>query len=335
MAAAGADATLAVARDAVRRFGLGEGCVVDLLNVSENHTYRVDDSDGRRYALRLHRPGYRTADQIESELAWTDALSQDGVVETPPVVAAPDGGRVVTASADGAEPRYAVLFEWLSGSEPGLDDGPVAIERFAALGAITARMHGHVRGWSPPTGFTRPRWDHEYTLGPRGHWGRWQDGLGIGAQELALLTRVDQTIAARLRAFGQGPERFGLVHADLRLANLLVDAGDVRVIDFDDCGFSWFVYDFATAVSFIEDDPRVPELRDAWLRGYRTVADLEPAAETELDTAVMLRRMLLVAWVGSHHTFATEAAELGAGFTVGTCALAETYLSNHGSRGEV
>ena len=39
------------------------------------------------------------------------------------------------------------------------------------------------------------------------------------------------------------------------------------------------------------------------------------------------RRLLLVAWIGSHHTFATEAAELGAGFTTVTCELAERYLS--------
>ena len=47
------------------------------------------------------------------------------------------------------------------------------------------------------------------------------------------------------------------------------------------------------------------------------------------QTFVMLRRLLLVAWIGSHHTFATEAAELGAGFTAGTCALAEDYLSRY------
>jgi hypothetical protein len=44
---------------------------------------------------------------------------------------------------------------------------------------------------------------------------------------------------------------------------------------------------------------------------------------------VMLRRLLLVAWIGSHHQFATEAAELGAPFTAGTCELAERYLSDH------
>jgi Ser/Thr protein kinase RdoA (MazF antagonist) len=103
------------------------------------------------------------------------------------------------------------------------------------------------------------------------------------------------------------------------------------VIDFDDCGYSWFIYDFATAVSFMEDHPSVPELRDAWLRGYRGVAELDAASEAELATMVMLRRLLLVAWIGSHHTFAPEAAQLGAGFTAGTCALAEDYLSTHSS----
>ena len=38
---------------------------------------------------------------------------------------------------------------------------------------------------------------------------------------------------------------------------------------------------------------------------------------------------LLTAWIGSHHTYATEAAELGAGFTVGTCELAEAFLVRH------
>jgi len=41
-------------------------------------------------------------------------------------------------------------------------------------------------------------------------------------------------IGARLARFGSGAARFGLIHADMRLANLLVDGDDVCVIDFDD-----------------------------------------------------------------------------------------------------
>ena len=79
----------------------------------------------------------------------------------------------------------------------------------------------------------------------------------MGAEERRQLERLDADGAPRgWSAYGQGRERFGLVHADIRLANLLVDGDHVRVIDFDDCGLSWFMYDFATTVSFIEDHPR-------------------------------------------------------------------------------
>ena len=211
-----------------------------------------------------------------------------------------------------------MLFEWLPGAAPDPEDDEL-IAGFRTLGAVSARMHAHARAWTPARRLRPP------DLGLRAHARRaratgalWQDGLGMGAEELALLERLDADDRARGCARTARPsDRFGLVHADIRLANLLVDDGHVRVIDFDDCGFAWFMYDFATTVSFMEDHPRVPELRDAWLDGYRSVAPLDAADEAELDTFVMLRRLLLVAWIGSHHTFATEAAELGAGFTAG------------------
>jgi Ser/Thr protein kinase RdoA (MazF antagonist) len=321
---------LAVA--ALRRFDLDPNATATLCNVSENHTYRVDDpATGSRFALRIHRPEYRTVAEIESELDWVDALRAEAVVDAPDVVRATDGARVTSVATSDLGARNVVLFEWLAGVQPDLDHGDAAANQFETLGAISARMHRHARRWRRPAGFSRPSWDYECTLGSSGHWGSWQDGLGIGAEERRQLGRLDATIAARLRDYGQGEARFGLVHADIRLANLLIDGEQVRVIDFDDCGFSWYMYDYATTVSFMEDHPRVPELRDAWVRGYRSVDELDGAAEAELETFVMLRRLLLVAWIGSHHTFASEAAELGAGFTAGTCVLAEEYLINHSS----
>jgi Ser/Thr protein kinase RdoA (MazF antagonist) len=309
--------------EALSRFALSPEATAELCNVSENHTYRVEDPEKGTFALRVHRPGYRTAQQIECELQWVDALREDGAVDTCVPVAAPSGERVVNLGS-----HNVVLWEWLPGAEPD-PEGDEVIDGFRLLGAISARMHAHARAWSLPNGFNRPTWDFAHTLGAEGYWGLWQDGLGMGADERALLERLAATIESRLRAYGQGEDRFGLCHADIRLANLLVDDGQVRVIDFDDSGFAWFMYDFATTVSFMEEHPRVPELREAWLEGYRSVAPLSAEDEAELDTFVMLRRLLLVAWIGSHHTFATEAAELGAGFTAVTCELAERYLSTH------
>jgi Ser/Thr protein kinase RdoA (MazF antagonist) len=137
-------------------------------------------------------------------------------------------------------------------------------------------------------------------------------------------------LRARLAAFGTGPARYGLVHADTRLANLLVHDGSVSVIDFDDSGFSWYLYDLGTSVSFFEHSPEVPALVDSWLDGYRRAGELSAQDQAEIWTFIMFRRLLLVAWIGSHQGV-DIAAELGAGYTRGSCDLAESYLSRHSS----
>jgi Ser/Thr protein kinase RdoA (MazF antagonist) len=322
----------AIARDALRRcYGIGPDAVLTLLNVSENATYAVDDPvTGERTALRVHRPGYHSRAAIESELAWIGALRAEGVVRTPRVLATPGGQQVAEGSAPDGERRHVVRFAWVTGQEPG---GTRLVEDFRALGAIAARLHEHARRWSRPAWFTRFTWGYETSIGPRGHWGRWQDGMAVGPAERVVLERLEATLRRRLAAFGDGPDRFGLVHADMRLANLLVDgpapSGQVHVIDFDDCGFGWYLYDLGASLSFLEDDPRVPELTDAWVAGYREVGRLSAREEAELPTFVLLRRLLLVAWIGSHAD-TDLARQMGAGFTRGSVDLAEAYLSRFG-----
>lgn len=154
--------------------------------------------------------------------------------------------------------------------------------------------------------------------------------LSDGENILARVTRFAERAArARLAAFGTSPERYGLIHADTRLANLLVDGGRVSVIDFDDSGFSWYLYDAGTSASFFEDQPHVPALVDSWLSGYRRVLSLPAEDEAEIWTFIMFRRLLLVAWIGSHQG-ADIARELGAGYTRDSCDLAEGYLSRAG-----
>jgi Ser/Thr protein kinase RdoA (MazF antagonist) len=82
-------------------------------------------------------------------------------------------------------------------------------------------------------------------------------------------------------------------------------------------------------VSFFEHQPHVPELIDAWLTGYRRVAALPAEDEAEIWTFILFRRLLLVAWIGSH-TAVEIAQQLGAGYTRDSCDLAEAYLSRLG-----
>jgi len=140
-----------------------------------------------------------------------------------------------------------------------------------------------------------------------------------------VLEKAEALVCQRLAAFGKGADRYGLIHADMRLANLLIEGETTCLIDFDDCGTGWLLYDFATGISFMEDHPQVPALRKAWVKGYRQVRALSDEDEAEIDTVVMLRRMALLAWIGSHIE-APEPQALAPHFAAGTVKLATAYL---------
>lgn len=318
-----------LAQSVLAHYELPDDCTVTMVNHSENTTYRVDSpSRDARWALRVHREAYHTRKAIESELAWMRALRAEAGIHCPEPLPGRNGELIQEVRGEGIpRPRHCVLFEWLEGHEPA-ESGDL-IGPFKSLGEISGRMHRHAETWTFPPGFERLTWNFETTIGERPHWGRWKDGFAITPERLKLFERLRETIARRLEAFGTPPHRFGLVHADIRLANLLMHDGEPRVIDFDDCGFGWFLYDCATALSFIEHRRDVPELIAAWVEGYRRIRELPPEEEAEIPTFVMLRRLLLVAWIGSHSE-TDLAQEMGEDFTEKTVDLAEAYLRDFG-----
>jgi Ser/Thr protein kinase RdoA (MazF antagonist) len=308
---------------ALAQYDLPEPEGLELLTFSENAVFRADLPGQGPVVVRLHSLGYHTSAEIESELLWIDALRRDGAVVTAGILRARDGRQVVTAGHSSLPDRHAVVFEHLEGKEPGPDS---LVDDFVLLGHTTALLHRHAVSWQLPTSFQRFSWDEAGTLGTSGHWGDWHHGPNLDEPTTQLLARAAALVRDRLRSYGKQPARYGLIHADLRLANLLVDGTTVKVIDFDDCGFSWFLYDLASALTFMEDDPRVPELVSSWLEGYRRARALDVADEEEIPTFLMLRRLVIFAWLGSRP--GTElVASLGAEYARITAELAEAYLS--------
>ena len=304
-------------RPLLSRYGVPPDTPIRLINRSENDTYRVGDA----LILRVHRDGYHTPAEIASELAWLTAL------QTEPHL------RCVQPRADATDTmmqtiagRTIVAFVPIAGREVAeADDLP---RWFTALGDISARLHGHARTWPRPTGFTRKRWDCDTILGDHPHWGHWRDAPGLTAEGEALLARLSDRLTARLAVYGTKPDRFGLIHADLRLTNLMIDAAGLWAIDFDDCGFGWWMYDLAAALSFIETDARLPDLIAAWCEGYRRVSPLDAADLAIIPTLIMLRRLLLTAWLASRADSDTAAEIDPAVYTQGTLHLAARYLTD-------
>ena len=314
-----------LARNALERFGLHPDSALVQVNHTENTTFRVDDpASSERYALRVHRDGYHSLAAIESELAWLAALRGEASLPTPEAVPGRDGRLVQTVSAPGVPTdRRCVLFRWMHGRFPGETRLRAPYRR---LGEVAARLHTHSRAWRKPDGFTRLRWDLDETIGDRPNWGNFSEAPGLKPDESRLLSELAEVLRIRLQDYGRSADRFGLIHADLRLANILIHRGETRVIDFDDCGYGWYLYDLATALWTLEERPDFEELIAVWLQGYRQVLPIGAADEAEIMTFCMLRRLTVIGWIASH--FETDLArELGPEQIASTCRLARDYLA--------
>jgi Ser/Thr protein kinase RdoA (MazF antagonist) len=299
--------------DVLPLYGLDRHTPLRMINRSENETWMAGDG---ALILRVHRQGYHTGAEIASELAWLRALQAEPGLRCVCPVAGLDGQDLQQAHG-----HQITAFTPIAGREVTEHDD--LVHWFAELGRISAALHRHARGWTRPAGFVRKRWDTYTILGPAPHWGDWRAATGLDAPGAAVLQRLSVDLTARLGAYGTGSERFGLIHADLRLTNLMLNGQGLWTIDFDDCGFGWWMYDLAAALSFIETDARLPALIDAWCAGHGAV---DAADRAIIPSLVMLRRVLLTAWLASRADSDT-AADIGAAdYTAGTLTLAERYL---------
>ncbi|WP_216828742.1 phosphotransferase enzyme family protein [Alkalihalobacterium elongatum] len=316
-----------VANNAINFYPENEYTSVKLLNYSENATYLVKNNQtADKQILRVSRPGYHTKSEIESELVWLQFIDRNSPLNVSLPIAG-ENGKYVQSIQFGKEQFYCTMFTFLEGDAPDENKESDLIRNFESLGEITAHLHDNsIKFCQSAKTLTRLTWDYETILGENPKWGRWQDGLGMTPKREELFEKVSTKIKARLKNFGKDFNRYGLIHSDLRLANLLVDQDEVKVIDFDDCGYGWYLYDLATSLSFIEDKPYVPKLIESWLKGYRKVRFLSQEEEQEIPTFIMMRRLQLVAWVGSRNNETTEL--LGSTFTVNTDHLAKKYLQN-------
>jgi len=269
-----------------------------------NAIYRLGD----RLCARLPRMREWEGD-LEKEWLWLPRLAPHVTLRIPEPV---ERGR-----PDDAYPFAWAIFDWIEG-RPYADDLVPDEHRAATdLARFVRELRRMETGDGVPRGGRRPLRDLDEATREAiaGSGGVVDAGAAAAAWERALDAPLwDGTPV--------------WIHTDLLRPNLLVHDGSVSVIDFDDAGFSWYLYDLGTTVSFFEHEPVVPALVDSWLEGYRRAGRLSAADEAEIWTFIMFRRLLLVAWIGSHRAV-DIAAELGAGYTQGSCDLAESYLSTH------
>jgi Ser/Thr protein kinase RdoA (MazF antagonist) len=287
---------------ALERFPV-EADNIELIAHSENVTFRVSvrgsDTD---YVLRLHRPGYNSIEELNSERIWTRALKEAGI-SVPDSLLTRGGQHFELIDIPGTgEQRHAGMTTWFEGEPLSQylamsSDGEERRRIYRRIGGIAAAIHNQSKSWKEPPGFERRRLDLEGLLGEEPHWGRFWEHAELTKAEKALLLRARQRARAALSAYGERPDNFSLIHADLHPANIVYNGEDLALIDFDDSAYGWHMYENASAL--IEDRfaPDFDALRIALLEGYREHRPLAGRDVDMLPAFLLIRGMAIIGWL--------------------------------------
>ncbi len=307
---------------------------LELIKYRENAVFKLVAGNGVKYALRIHRAGYHSDASLRSELQWMAALDASGIAVPVPLLD-PDGASFAVVSSPGVpEPRQVDIFHWVAGEqlgsvEAGIVDTAIIQHLYRLLGGQAARLHNQAVDWQPPAGFTRHAWDIEGLVGDAPFWGPFWELAALDAAQRELVNAARARVRADLLAYASDAEnsgRYSMIHADLVSENLLVDGETVRLIDFDDAGFGWHLFELATALYFEMEQDYYPVAYKALIAGYREHRDLPEGQVQQLPLFLLARAFTYLGWV--HTRQETETArELAPMLIEKACGLARAYLA--------
>lgn len=277
------------------------------IQYGENTIYRVDTQepaaakDGSpyirgRYVLRIHAMDDAAA--IASELTWLEALNQEAGLPVPAPVATPEGKLLAAIITPGIpQGRVVSLMHWLDGQKIQRGLRP---KHLKALGEVVAQLHAFAANWQPPAGFTRPTWDWEAQLGgSMFEYSREDLAASMPTRFQEPFETVSQKAKQAMQLLGKGSDAFGLIHADLYPENVLFKANKAFPIDFEDCGFGYWIWDIAVALCAWAWGDEWERMRDAFREGYARFRTLPEPQWAMLDLFVATQFATMVLWASA------------------------------------
>ena len=301
---------------------------------SENVVYKVTTQSSDNYALRIHRPGYNSIEELNSEVNWSQALRESGVY-VPKHILTRDGKHYAKVKLEPTKQiHYVGLIEWLDGESLEnlikTSEKPQIKECYFKLGELMAQVHNQSASWNPPKSFTRRKWDADGLMGDNPLWGRFWEVKELKSEERRLLETVRIRLHQDLTEFEKTSSGYGVIHADLHAANVLVQDEKLQIIDFDDCGYSWHAYEIAVAETdasskINKDRISSEEIRSAMIDGYDSLRPLNTTIENQLSVLTMVRKLISLGWANDRRELISD--EFFIPYIGNLCPIVEFYLS--------
>lgn len=275
------------------QYGVPAGTATRVLSDGNNLIYAVGRDPAR--VLRVHRPGFRSVTHTCSELIFLQHLADRlPDIGFPQPVPARSGALVVTTD-DGT--LHADLQTWVDGQRATADDLDDDAARL--LGHTLGRLHEAAAEFRPPADFELPHWDGNGLF--RAESSPFRPLLSRAEiftdDDLRDFAEIEQRARTAFDELGRDSSTYGIIHADYILGNVHLtrrdDGWHSTVIDFDDCGHGYFLYDLGPVLGNLIEQPA---RRRSLIDGYRRIRPFPPDWERHLPLMMAVRHASVCYW---------------------------------------
>lgn len=265
---------------------------------AENATFKVTAVNGSLYLFRIHRNAYHSKNAILEELQWLKKLSQAKLLVPKPVESINKSLVEVISEPELDLTRNCCLFHWIDGR---FIDKSLTPNHMFKVGQLIARMQSH-----STVKTTRKYWDAEGLLGLQATFGNIDSLSGVSKKDQKQITKARIATLSYLKKYQKKfPNRLGLIHADLHFGNLLLNGLNFGAIDFDDCGFGFYVYDLVIPFVSMQNNlgeknqRKLESYKNALIKGYSSLSRWDHHDEQIFTHLLTARKLLMLGWLNS------------------------------------
>jgi len=263
---------------------------IKLLDGFESYIYTFSREDGD-FILRIGHSLRRTRELIQGEVDWINYLAAGGAGVAEAILSK-NGILVEYIDDQQGEFFMATAFVKASGGPPSNE--LYNQDLFQSWGRLLGRIHALSKSYQPAD----PRWKREEWDSP----GNMLVEAWLPPSDTMALAKFRE-LMGHLSTLPKDRESYGLIHQDAHAGNFFVDENyKITLFDFDDCVYSWFIYDIAMVLFYglmgHEDDPAyIEHFCRHFLRGYRGENNLDPKWLAEIPHFLKLREIDLYAQI--------------------------------------
>jgi Ser/Thr protein kinase RdoA (MazF antagonist) len=286
-----------ILHETMQQYAIESGAI-RLLDGFESFIYEFDRGSDA-YILRIGHSLRRNAALIHGEVEWINYLASGGASVANAILS--EGNQLVESFDDHHGGQFLATAFMKAPGKPVWKSGGWTPELFVTYGRLLGRIHTLTKQYTPSnTAWKRPEWDDPINLDGDRH---------MPASETCVREKFHD-VMAYLQELPKDDESYGLIHQDAHAGNFFVDeAGQITLFDFDDCVYSWFIYDIAMALFYTANDVDekaafTQNFMSHFLRGYAQENRLDPKWLKEIPYFLKFREIDLYAII--HRSFDVE-----------------------------